>query len=307
MKIALAAPLSALLASASVHAATPQLERFVDPAEGAFSVGVPSGFRVNGAMIRYGAMTLAPVVQALAPDGSMLIQLGDPRIKDYAAPRLGFPPGSLYRPGTSITVIRAPESGAQYARAYALDLAARVHCRDATADPVEVPNLPGSASGPGRTTSGLATFGCESPRGHLVGKVFATTRIVPAPGGAMWGVVLLGSFVAQADRAQEAERLWLAMSRSYAVDPAWNRREGEIATGSARVVARQWDGQLDLARRFDQQAIRGEVTVADPVLGTRRDAPIGTGPYYHADGLGRTTDSPSPTPGLGQHPVTPLW
>jgi hypothetical protein len=294
-----------ILAGVNAHAEH-GLTPFVDPVEGAFRVGVPSGWQVQGGMVRYGPLSLAPVVQAMAPDGSMLIQLGDPALKDFASPRIGFPAGSIYRPGTSIFIVRNPETGPQFARSYSLALAGQLRCRDARVTQVDsVANPPGSAVGPGQTSTGIATFSCTSGERQLLGKVLATTRILNAPGAHGWSVTVLGSYIARADRAPEAEEIWAQMGKSYAVDPGWSRRESDIAAGSVRWAMRQWDANLDLTRKFDQQVIRGEVTVRDPTTGTTSEVPIGSGPYYFTDGLGRTINSPNPTPPLGFHPVSP--
>ncbi|MBV8783807.1 MAG: hypothetical protein JOZ67_06460, partial [Gammaproteobacteria bacterium] len=138
----------ALLAAQAAHADAYKL--FVDPTEHAFTLEVPTAWRVYGAMVRYGPISLAPVVQALAPDGGALVLLGDPALKDYEAPMPGFAAGQTITAGTSIFIIRAPQDGPHYAQSYAAELAARVHCTALHGTSVaQIPNPPGIDSGMG--------------------------------------------------------------------------------------------------------------------------------------------------------------
>jgi hypothetical protein len=70
---------------------------FVDPTERTFKAEVPACWRTVGGIARDAALTISPVLQTYAPDGSIFLQLGDRQIMDYitrAGP--GFPIGSRY-------------------------------------------------------------------------------------------------------------------------------------------------------------------------------------------------------------------
>jgi hypothetical protein len=283
---------------------SPRYAIFADPAEHAFTVRVPIGWMIGGRLVRYGPLTIAGIVQALAPDGSILVQLGDPRIQDFSEIP-GFREGQLYTPGTSIMIIRHHETARQYAQSYARELQDRLSCQNSsTANAETVPNPPiVTPVSYADTASALIRFICMRGNQPHVGAVLTSIRTTRFPGKIGWSVVYLASFLARQDRAALAETVWNTMRNSFAIDPAWNARESRIAAGAIQPTIREWNANLDLARQFDQHVINGEVTVLDPTTGTRSDIPIGSEPYYYSDGNGHFYNSYSADPAPGFHAV----
>jgi hypothetical protein len=196
---------------------------------------------------------------------------------------------------------RRYETSLQFAQSYAVEFQGKLGCKNPAFSTVEaVPNPPNITLLPfGVTRSAVAFFSCTGHDKRYVGGVQASIHAARTPTGVAWQVVGLASFLAREDHAPLARAMWNEMRDSFAVDSAWNALESQIAAGAIRPTIRQWNASLDLARRFDQHVIRGEVTVWDPTIGTQSDIPMGTGPYYYSDGLGHFLPSYSPTPPPG--------
>jgi hypothetical protein len=114
---------------------------YTDPAEHAFTVPAPAGWRVGGRMVRYGPISIAPFVQAMTPDGSIFVQLGDWHIKDYCDIP-GWREGQLYTPGTSVEFVRRLQTAEQYAHSYALSFQQQLGCENPAfteSNPVDTP------------------------------------------------------------------------------------------------------------------------------------------------------------------------
>jgi PDZ domain-containing protein len=296
----------AVIAKPSVSS-IPHYVSFIDPAEHAFRVRVPVGWMIGGRLVRYGPITIAPVVQALAPDGSILIQLGDPRIQDFSDIPT-FRPGQLYTPGTSIMIVRRFENARQYSHSYGVDFQTKLGCENPSFSSVQAVPNPSVVTQVsfGTTQSAVANFSCTRNGKRYVGRVLTSIRSTPLPLSVGWSVVYLASFLARDDHASLAQAVWNEMRNSFAFDSAWNAQESRIAAGATEPALREWNSSMDLARQFDQHVINGEVTVQDPTTGTQSNIPIGTQPYYSADGLGHFYNSFKPNPPVGFHRVQPL-
>jgi hypothetical protein len=280
--------------------------RYVDPRERAFTDQVPAGWRVGGRMVRYGPITIAPFVQAMTPDGTIFVQLGDWRIKDYSDIP-GWRPGQIYTPGTSIFIIRRIETAEQYARSYSLDFAKQLGC--------ETPSFTGSEAMP---PAGLATipqskldthlvnFACQRSGQRYAGRVMVTVQSYRVPGSIGWDILYLACLMAREDRAATGVSVWDKMRNSFAFDSTWNARESQIAAAATRPAKDSLDSVLRQTQAFDQNVINGTVTVNDPTTGTRSEINIGAEPFYFADGLGHFYNSYNPTPRNGFHSVNPV-
>jgi hypothetical protein len=302
-----ASPGSSAVTAKLPVSSTPRYIGFIDPAEHAFSAQVPVGWMIGGRLVRYGPITIAVIVQALAPDGSILVQLGDPRIKDFSD-NPAFRPGQIYTPGTSIMIVRRFETARQYAHSYAIDFQSRLGCENPSFSSVQdVPNPPLVSQVPfGTTQSALANFSCMRNGKRYVGSVLTSIRSTPLPLSIGWSVVYLASFLAREDHAPLAVAVWNEMRNSFTFESAWSAQESQIAAGATQPAIREWNSSLDLAQQFDQHVINGEVTVQDPTTGMRSDIPMGAQSYYYADGLGHFYNSSDPNPPVGFHRIQRL-
>ena len=278
--------------------------RYVDPAEHAFTVQAPIGWRVGGRMVRYGPISIAPFVQAMAPDGAIFIQLGDWHIKDYCDIP-GWPEGHLYTPGTSVEFVRRVQSAEQYAHSYALDFAKQLGCGNpAFTSSQSLPAPPGVAALPqARLETNLTEFNCRRGGQAYGGRVIVSVEAYRLPTSIGWNILYLASGLARQDRAAAAFGILDTMRSSFAFDPAWNAREAVIARQATRPAMDALNATLGQAQDFDKHVINGLVTVNDPATGRKWDVGRGAAPFYFTDGQGHFYNSYDPTPRGGYHTV----
>lgn len=281
--------------------------RWVDPAERAFTDQVPAGWRVGGRLVRYGPVTIAPFVQAMTPDGSIFIQLGDWRIKDYSDIP-GWRPGQIYTPGTSVIIVRRLETADQYARSYSAGFAKQLGCgtpsftgSDALPTPAGLSTIPQS-----RVETHLVRFTCLRSGQRYAGQVMVTLQSYHVPMSIGWNVLYLACLLAREDRAATGVAVWDKMRNTCAFDSAWNARASQIAAAATPQARDSLDNALRQTQAFDQNVINGTVTVNDPTTGTRSEISIGAEPFYFADGQGHFYNSYDPTPRTGFHAVNPV-
>ncbi len=96
------------------------LVRFVEPAEGAFSLSVPEGWAVMGGVSRAPGASPTPWYRVVSPNGGAELRSGDPRMPpSFIDPRYGVM-GMFPMPGA---VPRPYEPAAHFAEGYARQLA----------------------------------------------------------------------------------------------------------------------------------------------------------------------------------------
>jgi hypothetical protein len=283
-----------------------QYRSYADPAENAFTVQVPAGWRVGGRMVRYGPISIAPFVQAMTPDGTIFVQLGDWHIKDYCDIP-GWPEGHLYTPGTSVEFVRRVQSAEQYARGYAVSFGKQLGCENPSfSGSQSLPNPPAVATVPqARVETSMAQFNCHRGQ-EYTGRVMVTVQSYSLPTSVGWNIVYLASVLARQDRAATAFSVFDKMRNSFSFDSAWNTREALIARQATRPAMDALNATLKQSQDFDQHVINGNVTVHDPTTGAQSEIKMGVAPFYFADGLGHYYNSYNPSPRSGFHTVNPL-
>src|SRR5581483_2847894 len=99
--------------------------RWSDPREQAFSLELPSNWRIDGGLVRRAAVDVVYTWAATAPDGSAHISGGDASLPTFTVPNAmlnmgGFREGSWYSPGYGVRMmVRQYIPGAAFARSYA--------------------------------------------------------------------------------------------------------------------------------------------------------------------------------------------
>ena len=280
--------------------------RYIDPAERAFTDQVPAGWRVGGRLVRYGPLTIAPFVQAMTPDGTIFVQLGDWRIKDYSDIP-GWRPGQIYTPGTSIIIVRRIETSEQYARSYSLGFAKQLGCESPSFTGSEaMPSLVRTIIPQSKLDTRLVSFACQRSGQRYVGRVMVTVQSYRVVMSMSWNILYLACLLARGDRAATGVSVWDKMRNAFAFDSTWNARESQIAAAATQPARNSLDNVLRQTQAFDQNVINGNVTVRDPTTGTRSEINIGAQPFYFSDGLGHFYNSYNPTPRSGFHAVNPV-
>ena len=284
--------------------------RFVlyrDPAENAFTEAVPAGWRVGGRLVRYGPVSIAPFVQAMMPDGSVFVQIGDWHIKDFADIP-GWSEGHLYTPGTNVEYIRRLQTAEQYTHSYALTFQKQLGCENPTFTKSQpFPTAPGSATVQGANVETHFTeFTCQRDGQAYTGRVAATVQSYRLPTSMGWNVIFLECVLARQDRASIGFAVWDKLQTSWAFDPNWSARQAIMARQATRGPLDDLNRTLQQAQDFDKHVINSTVTVSDPATGAKWDVSMGANPFYFTDGAGHFYNSYNPTPKPGYHAADPL-
>jgi len=242
----------------------------------------------------------------MTPDGSIFVQIGDWRIKDYSDTP-GARPGQLYFPGTSILIYRRFETSEQYARSYSLGFAKQLGCESPSFTGSQALPPAGFASVPqAKLDTHLASFACQRSGQRYVGRVMVTVQSYRVAWSMSWDIVYLACMLAREDRAATGVSVFDKMRNGFAFDSTWNLKESRIARAAIKPAMDSLDNTLKLTQAFDQHVINGAVTVDDPTTGTRSEINIGADPFYFSDGLGHHYNSYDPTPRSGFHAVNPV-
>ncbi len=238
--------------AASRPDATPSVSwaRFTDPAESAFSMDVPAGWRVIGGTVRKSAIEIPMGVQATSPDGAITIFYGDPNIPIYSVPsgmtamaRLG--PGMVYNMGNGLsTVIMPYMDGKTFAAQWG---AVRVAAACGAPKVMGYRARPDSSQGldmayaqggvRSSVNAGEASFACDLGGAEGGGYVFAATELVQTPFGQVWDVKYVVGCIAPAGRAAEAYAILAHMAQSFTISRAWMEQQRDLSQQFDQVVA----------------------------------------------------------------------
>ena len=199
--------------------------KFTDPNENAFTIDVPSGWKVEGGMVRRSALDVSAFLRALAPDGSAMILMGDP------GPAVFRLPGYLTGPAAKAYV-----PGQQFARQYA-QTALPSLCTSPTfvsgADRQDIATGPFAQAVPGsRYDAGEVNFSCTH-NGQPTGAYWvAGTYTYPL--AATWGYNLLDGCIASNSGIDLCKRMILHMLLSMRSNPTWVKMQQAFVDAATR-------------------------------------------------------------------------
>ncbi len=210
--------------------------RFVawqDPAEGAFSVNVPKGWKVRGGTVRTTAIEPHYVVRAYSPDGGAMLFWDDPRLLIRQVPnlytaRLGLRPGQIIPSAWGgRLLLERYEPAASAALEYARGFLCRRPTRVEGGRILEQWRALTERFGPiaeqeGKrivVDAGEVAFHC----GKYVGYVYAVTLGAEQPGSpaAIWFVYRLGGYMATSADSAAASAGIHEMLATFRMNPAW--------------------------------------------------------------------------------------
>lgn len=284
---------------------------FTDPAEQAFTINVPTGWKTIGGTYRFGVLDPRIMVDMVSPDGQVDIRLGDYRVPPFAPltptlQSLGFAEGRRYNPrNVAQEVIANYRPGWAFADVYG-------QARFASAcSPLRLKSMEREAplhqSGRNQmTTAGQVVYRCESSTGVKVAYVFAETQYTQMQGSGAWIVTWLCSFIAPQERAAQTLNAMLHVLSTLAVNPQWEYRQLQMNGGAAQGAMSDFQRsmssiQQDYQRRtlasqsqFDEmdRALRGVDLTRDPVDGKEREV-VSTGTTHWINGMSDIMDSPT--------------
>jgi len=308
--------LAAVSSAQSAHpsAASPVVSSwttFADPAEQAFTLSVPTGWKTIGGTYRFGVLDPRIMVDMVSPDEQVDIRLGDYRVPPFAPltptlRSLGFTEGRLYNPrNVAQEIVADYRPGWVFADVYGQARFSRA-CTQLRLKSMER-QTPIHQSGPNQTTTaGQVVYRCESGTGTKVAYVFAETQYTQMQGSGAWMVTWLCSFIAPEERAAQTLNAMLHAMSTLAINPQWEYRQLQMNGGAAQgamsdfqrgMAAIQQDYQRRTAAsqsQFDEmdRALRGVDLTRDPVDGKEREV-LSTGTTHWINGMGNIMDSPT--------------
>lgn len=206
--------------------------RFTEPTEGAFTLIVPEGWRVEGGLVRNGT-DARPWYRVLSPGGGAELRGSDPRLPHwFSASPFGFmgmpQPGTVMRP-----YVPAAAFAMEYAHHFARERGAQTVTPTGARTTETIlhgdPNLERRARTEALLHQGAelagVTFAC--PDRGLSGLVDVLNLRMPGPAGLMWAPFVT-ALVGPSDAWARVEATLLAMAHSYVTSPAWQRFQSQM-------------------------------------------------------------------------------
>jgi hypothetical protein len=290
--------------------------RFQDPAEGAFSLDVPQGWRVTGGLLRKAPVDVRSGVVASSPDNQVHLRIGDVEIPTFTTltpmmAQLGFREGAPYSPGYGVNmIVMRYRPGEQFARYWvtsrvgsvcpgleivgARPLPQTVHAMNA------IMAQHGSPVMRQQLHAGDTAFRCRQNQAPAVGYLFVATLLTAGnDGGALWNVDQLQGYLSPPERAGQAQSILAHMIGSAHLNPQWVRMQQNVTAATSRIVAdtnahiskvitdSYWSRQAsqdELSRKRSNQILGLEDT-RDPVTGRELKVESGSN-YYWIDHRG---------------------
>jgi hypothetical protein len=318
--------------SAPVGVAATRWTIFRDPAQNAFSLLVPAGWKVQGRSISYSTADTRSFVNATAPDASIYLFIGDPNSGLYRPMDQGtafscratrrYCPGDTVPMGTTNVILRDYIAGADFAAGYARQLMGQ-SCTGLSVYPRDLPQAAQRIQYAGADLrqslrAGEAQFQCSYQGTPVIGYVFAATELVELPGNAIWQVKSLAGYIAHSDQqALDAWYLLGALTGSLRVNPQWLAAVGAAAAQQSAILAavnnavsasinetfQNYMNTHDRTSANFSRYQRGEALFNDPDLGNV-NMPNVPHQWKLPDGTRMGTDSDRPpVPGAQEIPV----
>jgi hypothetical protein len=273
-----------------------------DPREGAFSVGVPQGWRVIGGTYRLSATDVRYAIAMGSPDGQLRATIGDSSIGLFIPPSqmlamAGLREGGYYGLGDGTKVeIRRYIPGPQFARSYAQIFVGRqcsglqVQSNNVRQDLVSSFTQSARNEGLGSSpyiTAGDVSFTCNLNGTRVRGKYVAATFPFVPNQTSMWGVYRLYGYLAAAGREQDGEQVIAQALRSWKFDPRWEAQQQGIANSavqqdnarSQQIRSRAMQAIAEDQRQTSETIMKGweqRQKVYDEISRRRENATLGT-------------------------------
>jgi hypothetical protein len=298
---------------------------FTDPAEHAFTLQVPQGWKVAGGAYRFGPLDPRAMVEIDSPDGQMRLRFGDAGVPPYAVldrslMSNGFREGSRYSPnGVAQEVVANYRPGWVFADLYGQARFA-APCRTLELKRLQkLEPVHPAASAQQQVTAGDALYRCANPGGAaLLAYVFAETTLTRVQSEQVWQVSCLYSLVAPQSQGELAFKTMLHVMRTFEIDQQWEARQLRINGAAGDAAWRTFKTTMQLEHsRFQHQeaqsqqtfegmdrAIRGVTQTTDSVDGTQREVWTGPNANYFINPTGAVVNA-NTSPGSEYHALTP--
>jgi hypothetical protein len=224
------------LSSGQVMAQDVNWTRVSDHTEHAFSVDAPTGWKVNGGVIRRSPMQPHIVIQIESPGGATRFILGNIDAISYSiltplSYQLGFREGQIHSAGADIGMVLNYRTGQQWAVSYGQKLltgAQNIRLlgnRDQTA---MLPRLP-PAFPPFHASAGDAFFTAEREGHTYEVYVFAKTEITGDQNTAVWNADNTFAFSTPKGHGMAAGLVVTHIVQSLRIDPQWLTKQLQVS------------------------------------------------------------------------------
>lgn len=280
---------------------------FQDPAERAFQIAVPQGWKITGGLYRVAPLDPRIMVDMVSPDGKTEIRVGDYRVPRFAMltptlRTLGFNEGSSY----NRQVVANYRPGWVFADVYGQGRYSGL-CSELRLKSMQKQTPVHSNQGFAATTAGDVVYACESPVGMQIAYVFAETQLTQIQMSGSWSVNWLYSFITPQNQAAQTIKILFHALSTFDISPEWYRRQLEINQQSSEGTIHDFERNMSAIRadyerrtaasqsQFDSmdRALRGVDLVTDTVDGKQREVWVGTGGRHWENGMGDVMNAPS--------------
>lgn len=285
-----------------------QMVLWKDPKEGAFTVSVPKGWKIDGGVVR---PYIDAALKIIATSGDMGIQVENPYPPIYTVPNQildfsGFKEGSHYNPSGGISqdmIVMAEKNAQNYIETIlAKNLNLQVESVKSRDDLVAKIPKPSYIT---QTTAAEATLSGDGK----IHKVIVIEQGMSMAGVGLWTAGLTHYWAPEGEIGK-VEEIATAMDQSFKLDPVWAKNEQAEVAKRSKIISQNGSEISDIiSQTFEYRsssqdamadkwsdAILGVQDVYDPSTGENYTVP-NTSKYYWTDGLNTvvgtdTHDSP---------------
>ena len=280
---------------------------FQDPAEHAFQISIPQGWKITGGLYRFAPLDPRIMVDMVSPDGKTDIRLGDYRVPRFATLTptlggLGFHEGSSY----NRQVVGNYRPGWVFADVYGQGRYSGL-CSDLRLKSMQKQTPVHSNQGFAATTAGDVVYACESPGGTQIAYVFAETQLTQIQSSGSWSVNWLYSFITPQNQAAQTIKILFHALSTFEIFPEWYGQQLAMNRQSSEATMHDFERNMSAIRadyerrtaasqsQFDSmdRALRGVDLATDTVDGKPREVWVGTGGRHWENGMGDVMNAPS--------------
>jgi len=240
----------------------PQMIKWTDPTERAFTVNVPSGWHITGGTHRNSQIDARNYVNAESPDGRTKVFVGDPSVLPRQEPhpmyyRLGWTEGKVVQGAAGPLLIERLRTGAQFAQEYTQQSVCRGPQSLAVFDlrqesqrmTAEIAPLAARAGAREQAFAGEFVYRCGEKSGYTFSITIGGFSTATPQGPHLWGVEKLSGYLSERGTADVGRFVMNAMVASFQIDSAWQaqyERQIQDTTGAL----------MELSNRVTQNSMR---------------------------------------------------
>jgi hypothetical protein len=219
----------------------PSFTRWTDPAEGAFSVEVPSGWNVAGGTVRPSTVLVQAAVEAASPDSGIYLLMTD-ALPLYVEPNATLAFAGIQEGGTYVdptgysSPVRSYAPGTTYLRDYVVPARAPEGRITRSEDR---PDLAAQLATYGLNSydAGEVEYAFTRDGVRYTGGALAITERVAVSGYNAWHVWRLFLVEAPSERYGEGVEALGRLAGSFRIDPDWAERQSATTAAQVGIIS----------------------------------------------------------------------